>query len=96
MKYFERLRYIVQNREELPPHVYGISTSAYLSLKSNAMNQSILVSGESGAGKTETVKILMNHIAQISGIDSNITIEKVFPLLYNSNVISMANLISWR
>jgi myosin-5 len=58
--------------------VYGTSTSAYAGMKMNSINQSILVSGESGAGKTETVKILMNHIAQISGSDHDTTIEKVF------------------
>jgi myosin heavy subunit len=38
---------------------------------------SILVSGESGAGKTETVKILMAHIAHISGRLDATTIHKV-------------------
>jgi myosin heavy subunit len=38
---------------------------------------SILVSGESGAGKTETVKILMAHIAHISGRLNATTIDKV-------------------
>ena len=38
---------------------------------------SILVSGESGAGKTETVKILMGHLAQISGRLNATAISKV-------------------
>lgn len=42
------------------------------------VDQSILVSGESGAGKTETVKILLNHIADIAGSHADDrTIEKV-------------------
>lgn len=54
----------------LPPHVYSVSVSAYermaqLEDKDNKA-QSILVSGESGAGKTETTKILMAHMASIS------------------------------
>jgi myosin-5 len=37
----------------------------------------VVVSGESGAGKTETVKLLMNHIANISQHTNDYTIEKV-------------------
>uniref|UniRef100_A0A7S1Z8S8 Myosin motor domain-containing protein n=1 Tax=Ditylum brightwellii TaxID=49249 RepID=A0A7S1Z8S8_9STRA len=47
------------------PHVYETSAYAYHDLMTNNQNQSILVSGESGAGKTETVKIVLTHIATI-------------------------------
>ncbi|KAJ1623318.1 P-loop containing nucleoside triphosphate hydrolase protein, partial [Pavlovales sp. CCMP2436] len=54
------------------PHVYAIAERAYTAiLKRNAhaggSNQSILVSGESGAGKTEAVKIMMGFLAKVSG-----------------------------
>ena len=49
----------------LPPHVYEASSLAYRGLAAQGEDQSILVSGESGAGKTETVKILMGDIATI-------------------------------
>jgi myosin-5 len=52
-------------RKHLEPHVYETSALSYRGLALDGMNQSILVSGESGAGKTETVKIAMNHIAMI-------------------------------
>ena len=57
--------------------MYATSASAYRGLKDHDKNQSILVSGESGAGKTETVKILMKHVAQISGKEDDTTIKKV-------------------
>eukprot|EP01034_Spumella_vulgaris_P022338 gene22338-28458_t len=66
------------------PHVYATSASAYKGLRDHNRNQSILVSGESGAGKTETVKILMGHLAQVSGKENDTTIVKVLkanPLL---------------
>jgi myosin-5 len=50
-------------REEVEPHVYETSSLCYTGLAFGGLDQSILVSGESGAGKTETVKIAMNHIA---------------------------------
>eukprot|EP00588_Corethron_pennatum_P021465 CAMPEP_0194317724 /NCGR_PEP_ID=MMETSP0171-20130528/14450_1 /TAXON_ID=218684 /ORGANISM="Corethron pennatum, Strain L29A3" /LENGTH=743 /DNA_ID=CAMNT_0039074427 /DNA_START=42 /DNA_END=2269 /DNA_ORIENTATION=- len=50
-----------------PPHVYEISAAAYVGLALHAADQSVLVSGESGAGKTETVKIMMNHLAALDG-----------------------------
>ena len=52
-------------RTMLPPHVYETSCLAYLGLVKDQEDQSILVSGESGAGKTETVKILMHNLASI-------------------------------
>jgi len=50
-------------RASLEPHVYETSALTYKGLAFDDLDQSILVSGESGAGKTETVKICMNHIA---------------------------------
>jgi myosin V len=52
-------------RQDLPPHVYETSALAYRGLVMSGTDQSILVSGESGAGKTETVKICMNHLATV-------------------------------
>lgn len=52
-------------RKDLPPHLYEVSSLCYKGLCIDKQNQSILVSGESGAGKTETVKICMNHIATV-------------------------------
>jgi myosin-5 len=66
----------------LKPHVYATSAAAYKGLQNFDRNQSILVSGESGAGKTETVKILMGHIAHISGKRNDDShIEKVLSFL---------------
>lgn len=55
----------VDARATLPPHVYETSSLAYRGLALEGDDQSILVSGESGAGKTETVKILLSDLASI-------------------------------
>ena len=47
------------------PHVYVTAAKAYHDLMTTGRSQSVLVSGESGAGKTETVKILMQHLATV-------------------------------
>jgi myosin heavy subunit len=52
-----------KKNEKLPPHVYGISSTAFHSLPEN---QTIIVSGESGAGKTETVKLILQYLAYTS------------------------------
>jgi myosin heavy subunit len=48
------------------PHVYETSCLAYRGLLRQEGNQTILVTGESGAGKTETVKIVLQHLATLS------------------------------
>ncbi|KUF93979.1 hypothetical protein AM588_10004315 [Phytophthora nicotianae] len=56
-------QYMERDRSELPPHVYATSAGAFQHMRVFGEDQSILVSGESGAGKTETTKILMSHLA---------------------------------
>jgi myosin V len=80
----EHRKYLQFPKEELPPHVYATSVASYDNMRRSEHNQSILVSGESGAGKTETTKILMNHLATIAGGLNNETIKKIIeasPLL---------------
>jgi myosin V len=70
-KYAQRLVFDVADvdpRKSVAPHVYETSALCYKGLAVDNTNQSILVSGESGAGKTETVKICMNHIASVQQV----------------------------
>ncbi|XP_073025671.1 myosin-2-like [Primulina eburnea] len=49
------------------PHVYAIAGTAYNEMMTDNINQSIIISGESGAGKTETAKIAMQYLAAVGG-----------------------------
>jgi len=82
-------KYRGREMSELPPHVYAIAEDAYQKILDaearNGNNQSVLVSGESGAGKTEAVKIMMNYLAAVSRAgETNLIAQQVLasnPLL---------------
>ncbi|RZC85461.1 hypothetical protein C5167_041646 [Papaver somniferum] len=52
---------------ELSPHVFAIGDASYRAMMNERRSQSILVSGESGAGKTETTKLLMQYLTYVGG-----------------------------
>ncbi|CBK23300.2 uncharacterized protein [Blastocystis hominis] len=56
----------------LPPHVYDIAYSAFQEMSVDGTDQSILISGESGAGKTEATKQCLGFIAEVAGSDSSL------------------------
>ncbi|XP_063973786.1 myosin heavy chain, muscle isoform X32 [Diachasmimorpha longicaudata] len=54
-----------KRRSEVPPHIFAISDGAYVNMLTNSENQSMLITGESGAGKTENTKKVIAYFATV-------------------------------
>ncbi|XP_064096638.1 unconventional myosin-XV-like isoform X3 [Macrobrachium nipponense] len=68
----------------LPPHIFAIGSSAYSRMSKDGVNQCVVISGESGAGKTESTKLIMQYLAAVNKSQSNLITEQILeasPLL---------------
>ncbi|EDV26792.1 uncharacterized protein TRIADDRAFT_54062 [Trichoplax adhaerens] len=75
---------------DLPPHVFAVANEMYCCLIENRRSQCAIVSGESGAGKTETTKHILNYLTSISHKiqgDSSLTKGKVERVLVESRFV---------
>ena len=54
----------------MDPHVYALADNAFKQLTVDGENQSCIISGESGAGKTEATKLVLQYLAEMSGQSS--------------------------
>jgi len=72
---------------ERPPHIFAIADAAYKSMKRKFQDTCIVISGESGSGKTEASKIIMKYIAAVTNESMRSDIETVKNVLIQSNII---------
>ncbi|KAI0794866.1 myosin II heavy chain [Abortiporus biennis] len=59
-------QYRGKRRDENPPHIFAIAERAWINMGEERENQSILITGESGAGKTESTKKVIQYLAAIA------------------------------
>merc|ERR1712012_1535077 len=58
--------YLGKRRNEVPPHLWAITETAYRNMLTNTKDQAMLITGESGAGKTENTKKVISYLAQVA------------------------------
>ena len=63
-------------RHELPPHIFALSEETYRAMKNEKTDQCVIISGESGAGKTVAAKQIMQYIAAVSGHSDSVEFIK--------------------
>uniref|UniRef100_A0A8D0GH48 Unconventional myosin-Va n=1 Tax=Sphenodon punctatus TaxID=8508 RepID=A0A8D0GH48_SPHPU len=68
--------YSGQNMGDMDPHIFAVAEEAYKQMARDERNQSIIVSGESGAGKTVSAKYAMRYFATVSGSATEANVEE--------------------
>eukprot|EP00798_Chlamydomonas_sp_ICE-L_P016611 gene16611-22853_t len=68
----EQYRKAATSGDTMPPHVYATACAAYRQMLRDGDGQAILITGESGAGKTETSKLIMKCLAQLGGTHGDV------------------------
>merc|ERR1719175_497071 len=69
--------YLGKRRNEVPPHLWAITETAYRNMLQNGKNQSMLITGESGAGKPENTKKVISYLAMVATSGKKSAAKKV-------------------
>ncbi|XP_056105837.1 myosin-IIIa isoform X3 [Rhinichthys klamathensis goyatoka] len=81
--------YVGAKRTSNPPHIYAVADIAYQSMVSYNADQCIVISGESGSGKTESAHLLVQQLTVLGKANNRTLQEKI--LLVNSLVEAFGN-----
>mmetsp|Transcript_4223 Transcript_4223/g.4941 ORF Transcript_4223/g.4941 Transcript_4223/m.4941 type:complete len:438 (+) Transcript_4223:360-1673(+) len=73
------------------PHIYGLAERAYRRMRDNRQPQAVIISGESGAGKTESAKLILHYVSSVSGSSSTANQMKKIILECNPLLESFGN-----
>jgi myosin-1 len=76
-------RYQGKFRHENSPHIFALAEETYRAMKNEGENQCVIISGESGAGKTEASKLIMQYVSAVSGNSEGV--EYVKHVILESN-----------
>ncbi|KAK1156948.1 unconventional myosin-Vb-like [Acipenser oxyrinchus oxyrinchus] len=68
--------YSGQNMADMDPHIFSVAEEAYRQMAREEQNQSIIISGESGAGKTVSAKFTMRYFAAVGGSARETSVEE--------------------
>lgn len=68
---------------EVPPHIYSLADTMYRNMLIDSDSQCVIISGESGAGKTVSAKFIMNYITRVSGGGQRV--QQVKEIILESN-----------
>jgi len=78
-------RYMRQSRLDVPPHVFAIAEAAFRAMTDEEESQCVIISGESGAGKTEASKHIQTYFALCSAGTGSSEVERVKKVFLESN-----------
>jgi myosin I len=85
-------KYVHQQRVDVAPHIFATAEAAYRAMITEEDNQCVIISGESGAGKTEASKQIQSYIAAVCGGAGGESVDKIKRVFLGVLLLSLSYL----
>lgn len=76
---------LLKTQIENPPHIYAVADFMYRNMLIDNESQCVIISGESGAGKTVSAKYIMSYVSKVSGGSQSSPVQRVKDIILQSN-----------